>query len=243
MNGRKLVKRFLSLLLALMMALTLAPVSAEAEGNSDTPSLDYRIVHLDCGRKYFSVDNIKSIIDTSSEAGFNYLELAVGNDGLRFLLDDMSVTVGETAYESTDVTNAVQAANKAYYDAGEQNELTQAEMDEIIAYAKEKGMGVIPLLNTPGHMNAIVSAMASLGINGSYDGSANTIDVTNADAVAFTKALLQKYVTYFAEKGCTLFNFGADEYANDIYSTGGMGFAQLVNAGQYDEFVAYIKPN
>lgn len=240
MNGRKLVKRFLSLLLALMMALTLAPVSAEAEGNSDTPSLDYRIVHLDCGRKYFSVDNIKSIIDTSSEAGFNYLELAVGNDGLRFLLDDMSVTVGETAYESTDVTNAVQAANKAYYDAGEQNELTQAEMDEIIAYAKEKGMGVIPLLNTPGHMNAIVSAMASLGINGSYDGSANTIDVTNADAVAFTKALLQKYVTYFAEKGCTLFNFGADEYANDIYSTGGMGFAQLVNAGQYDEFVAYI---
>lgn len=240
MNGRKLVKRFLSLLLALMMVVTLAPVSAEAEENSDTPSLDYRIVHLDCGRKYFSVDNIKSIIDTSSAAGFNYLELAVGNDGLRFLLDDMSLTLGEAAYESAAVTGAVQAANKEYYDAGEQNELTQAEMDEIIAYANEKGMGVIPLLNTPGHMNAIVSAMKTLGINGSYDGSANTIDVTNADAVAFTKALLQKYVTYFAEKGCTLFNFGADEYANDIYSTGGMGFAQLVNAGQYDEFVAYI---
>lgn len=240
MNGRKLVKRFLSLLLALMMVLTLAPVSAEAEGNSDTPSLDYRIVHLDCGRKYFSVDNIKSIIDTASEAGFNYLELAVGNDGLRLLLDDMSVTVGEATYESADVTSAVQEANKEYYDAGEQNELTQAEMDEIIAYAKEKGMGVIPLLNTPGHMNAIVSAMETLGINGSFNGSANTVDVTNSDAVAFTKALLQKYVTYFAEKGCTLFNFGADEYANDIYSTGGMGFAQLVNAGQYDEFVAYI---
>lgn len=240
MNGRKLVKRFLSLLLALTMVLTLAPVSAEAEGNSDTPSLDYRIVHLDCGRKYFSVDNIKSIIDTSSEAGFNYLELAVGNDGLRFLLDDMSLTVGEAAYESAAVTGAVQAANKEYYDAGEKNELTQAEMDEIIAYANEKGMGVIPLLNTPGHMNAIVSAMETLGINGSFNGSANTVDVTNSDAVAFTKALLQKYVTYFAGKGCTLFNFGADEYANDIYSTGGMGFAQLVNAGQYDEFVAYI---
>lgn len=240
MNGRKLVKRFLSLLLALMMVVTLAPVSAEAEENSDTPSLDYRIVHLDCGRKYFSVDNIKSIIDTSSAAGFNYLELAVGNDGLRFLLDDMSLTVGEAAYESATVTGAVQAANKEYYDAGEKNELTQAEMDEIIAYANEKGMGVIPLLNTPGHMNAIVSAMGTLGINGSFNGSANTVDVTNSDAVAFTKALLQKYVTYFAEKGCTLFNFGADEYANDIYSTGGMGFAQLVNAGQYDEFVAYI---
>ena len=247
MKKKRLKKRFLSLLLVLMMVLSLLPLSAAAEGNSDasasseaSTSLDYRIVHLDCGRKYFSVDNIKSIIDTASEAGFNYVELAVGNDGLRFLLDDMSVTVGEKKYESAAVTGAVQAANKEYYDAGEQNELTQAEMDEIIVYAAGKGMGVIPLLNTPGHMNAIVSAMEALGINGSYNGSANTIDVTNADAVAFTKALIQKYVTYFAGKGCTLFNFGADEYANDIYSTGGMGFAQLVSAGQYDEFVAYI---
>lgn len=157
MKKKRLKKRFLSLLLVLMMFLSLLPLSAAAEGNSDasasseaSTSLDYRIVHLDCGRKYFSVDNIKSIIDTASEAGFNYVELAVGNDGLRFLLDDMSVTVGEKKYESAAVTGAVQAANKEYYDAGEQNELTQAEMDEIIVYAAGKGMGVIPLLNTPG---------------------------------------------------------------------------------------------
>ena len=240
MNGRKMVKRLLSLLLAVVMVMTLAPVSAKAEENSDIPSLDYRIVHLDCGRKYFSVDNIKSIIDTASVAGFNCVELAVGNDGLRFLLDDMSVTVGEASFESTDVTAAVQAANKVYYDAGEKNELTQAEMDEIIDYANEKGMEIIPLLNSPGHMNAIVSAMATLGINGSYNGSENTIDITNADAVAFTKALIQKYIAYFSEKDCTVFNFGADEYANDIYANGGMGFGQLESTRQYGQFVNYV---
>ena len=261
MKERGLKKRLLSLLLVMAMAFSMVslPVGAAEtdSGVEETSSLDYRIVHLDCGRKYFGVDNIKSIIDTASAAGFNYIELAVGNDGLRFLLDDMSVS-WETStssvtgsgnvvllsssrdYSSDAVKTAIQDANKAYYDAGEANELTQSEMDEIIDYANEKGMGVIPLLNTPGHMNAIVSAMAALGIDGDYNGSANTIDVTNDSAVAFTKALIQKYVDYFAEKGCKVFNFGADEYANDIYSTGGMGFAQLVNAKQYGEFVNYV---
>ena len=89
---RRFKHRLLSLVLALVMTLTLLPMSAMATGNSTSSELDYRIVHLDCGRKYFSVDNIKSIIDTASAAGFNYLELAFGNDGLRFLLDDMSVS-------------------------------------------------------------------------------------------------------------------------------------------------------
>ena len=249
---RKL-KKILSVFLAVCMmagmttsASASSPASDGAEvqtddGTSGSSTDDfYKIVHLDAGRKYFSVENIKSIIDTASAAGFNYLELAVGNDGLRFLLDDMSVTAGGTEYSDDAVTAAIQAANKEYYDAGEKNELTQEEMEEIISYANKKNMGIIPLLNTPGHMNAIVTAMSALGINGSYNGSDNTVDVTNEDAVAFTKALFQKYVTYFAGKGCTVFNFGADEYANDKYSTGGMGFAQLINAGQYDEFVAYI---
>ena len=91
-------KRLLSFLLVLTMVLSLMPLSAAAEETGETAvasestSLDYRIVHLDSGRKYFSVGNIKDIIDVASAAGFNYLELAVGNDGLRFLLDDMSIS-------------------------------------------------------------------------------------------------------------------------------------------------------
>ena len=53
-----------------------------------------RIFHLDAGRKYFTVAQIENLIDTLNENGYNYMELAVGNDALRFLLDDMSVVVG-----------------------------------------------------------------------------------------------------------------------------------------------------
>ena len=201
---------------------------------------EYNIMFLDCGRKYFSVDNIKQIIDNASAAGFNYIQLAVGNDGLRFLLNDMSLTVGETTYTSEQVSAAIHAGNEAYYNFPV-DELTQSEMDAIIAYANTKGMGVIPCVNSPGHMDAILSAATSLtGTNCSYSGSARTIDVTNSTAVAFTKALLQKYINYFAAKGCKLFNMGADEYANDKFTGGSMGFGNLQTDGKYSYYVNYV---
>ena len=114
-------------------------------------------------------------------------------------------------------------------------------MDAIIAYAASKGMGVIPCVNTPGHMDAILSAASSLtGTNCSYSSSARTIDVTNTTAVAFTQALLQKYITYFAGKNCKLFNMGADEYANDKFTGGSMGFGNLQSTGKYRYYVQYV---
>lgn len=240
------------MILVLVMLLSLLSMAAftlpASETGNSKNSYDYNIMFLDCGRKYFSVDSIKQIIDNASAAGFNYIQLAVGNDGLRFLLDDMSLTVNGTTYDSNAVKKAVQAGNLTYNRTQDApayspttNELTQSEMDTIITYAKTKGMGVIPCVNTPGHMDAILSAATSLtGTNCSYNGSVRTIDVTNATAVAFTKALLQKYITYFAGKGCQLFNMGADEYANDKYDSGSMGFGNLQNSGNYHYYVNYV---
>lgn len=237
-------KKVLSMILVLVMLLSLLSMAAftlpaSETGNSEN-TYEYNIMFLDCGRKYYSVDSIKQIIDNASAAGFNYIQLAVGNDGLRFLLDDMSLTVNGTTYDSNDVKSAIHAGNEKYYDFTV-DELTESEMNTIITYAKTKGMGVIPCVNTPGHMDAILSAATSLtGNDCSYNGSVRTIDVTNATAVAFTKALLQKYITYFAGKGCQLFNMGADEYANDKYDSGSMGFGNLQNSGNYHYYVNYV---
>lgn len=239
-------KRLLSLILAVILMIGLLPISAFATSASaqandaEDTGYKYNIMFLDCGRKYFSVNSIKQIIDNASAAGFNYIQLAVGNDGLRFLLDDMSLTVNGTTYSSQQVSAAIHAGNEAYYNF-DVDELTQSEMDEIIAYAASKGMGVIPCVNTPGHMDAILSAATSLtGTDCSYSGSARTIDVTNDTAVAFTQALLQKYISYFAGKGCEYFNMGADEYANDKFTGGSMGFGNLQSTGKYSYYVTYV---
>lgn len=242
-------KRLLSLILAVILMIGLLPISAFATSASaqandaEDTGYKYNIMFLDCGRKYFSVDSIKKIIDNASAAGFNYIQLAVGNDGLRFLLKDMSLEVGDKTYTSDAVTAAIETGNKQYSDSkGTTNSaLSETDMDTIIAYAASKGMGVIPCVNTPGHMDAILSAATSLtGKTCSYSGSARTIDVTNATAVAFTQALLQKYISYFAGKGCELFNMGADEYANDVKGT--PHFSDLINNGGngYRKYIEYL---
>lgn len=255
---RKLSKTLLSLLLiaAMLASFVVLPAAAEepaaeqpteavqaAETQADDAvktNYELSIVMLDCGRKYFSADSIKQIIDNAAAAGFNNVMLAVGNDGMRFLLDDMSLTVNGTTYSSEKVAAAIHTGNETYYNFTT-DELTESEMDEIIAYAKTKGLGIIPVINTPGHMDAILDAAEALtGKTCSYNGSARTIDVTNSTAVAFTQAFVQKYVDYFASKGCKYFNMGADEYANDKFTGGSMGFGNLQSEGKYSYYVTYV---
>ena len=229
---RKLSKTLLSLLLiaAMLASFVVLPAAAEepaaeqpteAVQAAETQAADssfMKIFHLDCGRKYFTKDWILALINEISAAGYTHLQLALGNDGMRFLLDAMSLTVNGTTYSSENVAAAIHAGNVAYDErqskkngnnpvypySPDKDELTQSEMDAIISYATSKGITVIPLINNPGHMDAILSAATSLtGTTCSYNGSVTTINLENEDAVAFTKAFLTKYVEYFAAKGCT----------------------------------------
>lgn len=233
------------------------PATAATETPAKDPAQEEKlakkkIVSIDAGRKYFSPDQIKEIIDEASKTGYTDLHLLVGNDGLRFVLDDMSLKVGDTSYSSQAVTDAVEKGTKAYYDDPNGTALTQAQMDDILAYAKSKKVGVIPTINSPGHMDAILTAMEQLGIENphfNYFGtkkSARTVDLDNQKALDFTKALVDKYVAYFSGKA-DIFNIGLDEYANDATDAHGW---QVLQASKhwpgegypekgYEKFIQY----
>ena len=233
------------------------PATAATETPAKDPDQEEKlakkkIVSIDAGRKYFSPDQIKEIIDEASKTGYTDLHLLVGNDGLRFVLDDMSLKVGDTSYSSQAVTDAVEKGTKAYYDDPNGTALTQAQMDDILAYAKSKKVGVIPTINSPGHMDAILTAMEQLGIENphfNYFGtkkSARTVDLDNQKALDFTKALVDKYAAYFSGKA-DIFNIGLDEYANDATDAHGW---QVLQASKhwpgegypekgYEKFIQY----
>ena len=210
-----------------------------------------KIVSIDAGRKYFSPEQLKEIIDKAKHYGYTDLHLLIGNDGLRFMLDDMSLTVGDKTYASDDVKRAVEKGTNAYYNDPNGNHLTESQMTDLINYAKDKGIGLIPSVNSPGHMDAILNAMKELGIekpNFNYFGkeSARTVDLDNEKAVAFTKALIDKYAGYFAGKS-EIFNIGLDEYANDATDAKGWSVLQAYKwypedgfpDKGYDKFIAY----
>lgn len=202
-----------------------------------------RVFSIDAGRKYFSEEQLLQIIDKSYLNGYTDVQILLGNDALRFFLDDMSITVDGKTYASEAVKKAITAGNDHYYKDPNGNALNETEMNRIVAYAKERGLHIIPVINSPGHMDSILVAMEELGMKNvrySYNGkeSERTVNIESDEAIAFTKELVKKYVTYFANANVSeIFNFGADEYANDVFSNPGWG--ELQKIGLYDEFVVY----
>ena len=204
----------------------LAGLTADGAVQADTVdnSEFLRIFHLDCGRKYFTVDQINAIIDQLAANHYTHIELAFGNDGLRFLLDDMSVTVGEKEYSSDAVTAAIKYGNTTEFDkeqkylSASSGELSESDMGLIFQHANEKGIQIIPMMDVPGHMNAVIQAMDKLGITGSTDkvyyrcnNKGRSFNPTDTTKVDFVKALMAKYIAYFSGKNCKYFNIAGDE--------------------------------
>ena len=213
-----------------IMPANVMPVQANVAVRDISKDGFIRIFHLDCGRKYFSVSEIEGIIDQLAANNYTHIQLAFGNDGFRFILDDMSVTVGDKTYGSDTVKNAITSGNSTYSSSMNtaSTTLSQSDMDEIISHAKSKNIGVIPMLNTPGHMHALVSAMQTLGIRST---TGSEMDLNSEAEVNFIEALQQKYIAYFAEKGSDHYNFAADEYSfSSLNDAGYTKFAEYVNA-------------
>lgn len=251
---KKFLGRVLTMLLVASMVFTLLPAPAIAAGNwwwnndeyteeavptATTDDYD-RILHLDCGRKYFTKDWIIALMTEAKAAGYNQIQLAFGNKGLRFLLDNMSLTVNGTTYNSQQVSDAIHTGNETYYDFPV-DELTETEMNDILTAAQTIGIDVIPLFNTPFHMEAVITAMEELGITDSYftkvDGTPERgcLNLSNEAAVNFVKALMQKYVNYFSGKNCKYFSFGADEYTggwNDTFYSYAGEIASMIKTAQ-----------
>ena len=140
----KFKKAIASLLVACMTMVTPLSAGMATVSAAETKTTDARIstkmsvYSIDAGRKYFSVNQLKEIIDSANQNGFTHVQLLFGNDGLRLVLDDMTITANGKTYASDDVKEAIKAGTKTYYDDPNGNVLNQKDIETILAYAKTK---------------------------------------------------------------------------------------------------------
>lgn len=192
---------------------------------TNTPLVAERSAYIDCGRVYFSPEMLKALIKTLAWNRMNTLYLDFSNNNAtRFFLNEMKVTVDGTTY---DITKA---------NPGEGQYLTQADMEEIIAVAKQYGVQIIPTFNSPGHIGGLYSLNKSFfdkATTDDYDRSCGkiTLDISKADAYAFGQAVVKLYVDFFAGQGCKSFNIAADEatLGNVKYDSTNATFVKYVN--------------
>ena len=90
------------------------------------------VFSIDAGRKYFSKDQLKTIINKAYQNGYTDVQILLGNDALRFVLDDMSMEVEGVSYSSEEVINAIKVGNNLYHNDPNGNVLTESEMNVII---------------------------------------------------------------------------------------------------------------
>lgn len=182
------------------------------------PKKPYWILHLDCGRKFVTVANIKTLIDNMETAGMNQIQLHFSDDScFRVGLTDMNFMDEDgTVYDLSPCLGGTESST-SYYD--------QDDLDEIITYATGKNVSVVPCIDMPGHMGWILNTFSQFRL-----GTSNSLDITNATAVKFAKAIVNKYTKYFISRGCTIWNFGFDEFS---------GLSTLYENSQFDKVTSF----
>ena len=141
-----------------------AVVALPAGTITDAPRFDYRGAHLDVCRHFYPVDSIKTYIDMLALHNMNKFHWHLTEDqGWRIeikqfpkLTEIGSVRNGTMIRKDWDSNDSIQYGG--FY--------TQDECREIVKYAADRYITVIPEIDMPGHMVAAVTAYPELGCTG-----------------------------------------------------------------------------
>lgn len=131
---------------------------------TDAPRFGYRGAHFDVSRHFFTVDEVKTYIDMMTLHNMNRLHWHITDDqGWRLEIKKYPklTEVGSQRKETVIGRNSGKYDGKPYG-----GYYTQEQAKEIVAYAAERYITVIPEVDLPGHMQAALTAYPELGCTG-----------------------------------------------------------------------------
>ena len=130
----------------------------------DAPRFAYRGMHLDVARHFFSVDEVKRYIDVMAIHKLNTLHW--------HLTDDQGWRIEIKRYPELTAVGSIRKATVVRKEWGTYDDTpyggfyTQDEIRDVVEYAADRGVTVIPEIDLPGHMLAALTAYPELGCTG-----------------------------------------------------------------------------
>lgn len=189
------------------------PIMLPAAEITDAPRFAYRGMMLDCSRHFFSVDFVKRFIDLLALHNMNTFHWHLTDDqGWRIeikkypkLTEIGSKRTGTIMGHNTDVDDGQPYGG--FY--------TQQEARDIVEYARQRHITVIPEIDMPGHMKAALAAYPELGCTGGpYEvGHAwgiykDVLCLGNEQVFRFVNAIIDEVADIFPAK---YIHIGGDE--------------------------------
>lgn len=162
------------------------PWTAPALHIEDAPRFEYRGIMLDPARSFLTVDEIKQSIDVMALYKFSYLHLHLADDqGWRIEVTNEGREAGDTI-DYTRLTGisgqTAMGTTQQQATPGVGGFYTQDDLRDIVAYAGEHHIQVIPEIDIPGHSQAILHAIPQLNSAGSSHNG--TVDPETGAAIA-----------------------------------------------------------
>lgn len=130
----------------------------------DKPRFKYRGMMLDCARHFFQVEEVKRFIDIMATFKLNTLHWHLTDDqGWRAEIKKYPKLTEVGGFRNGTMIDRDWDSNDGIRYGGY---YTQEQMKEVVAYAAENGITVIPEVDLPGHMVAALTAYPHLGCTG-----------------------------------------------------------------------------
>lgn len=180
---------------------------------TDEPRFNYRGAHLDCARHFFPMETIKAYLDVMALHGCNQFHWHITEDqGWRFEVKALP----ELAKRGSVREHTVLGRNTGVYDNVRYGGYyTQEQCREIVNYAAERYINVIPEIDLPGHMQSALHVYPELGCTGGpYDVwphwgvSEDVLCAGNPATMDFLKTVLGELCDVFPSK---FIHIGGDE--------------------------------
>lgn len=182
----------------------------------DKPRFGYRGLMLDCGRHFWTVDELKETLSQMAFFKLNKLQMHLtDNNAWRLAMDQYPELTAKGTYYSDfpDLSGKYYSTN---------------DLKEIVKYAQALGIEIIPEVDLPGHAIALLAAMPQLSCKGgtfeAYPeelplnqrkrGNENMLCIGNPESIRFAQEVVDALIQIFPSK---YIHLGGDEVPTAIW--------------------------
>jgi len=189
----------------------------------DQPRFKWRGLHLDVGRHYFPVNFIKKYIDYMAMYKLNTFHWHLTEDqGWRIEIEKYPKLTEISMWRDETVVGHA-GKSKQYDGVGYGGFYTKKQIADIVKYATERYITVVPEIEMPGHSCAVLAAYPELGCTGGPYKVATTWGVFN-DVFCAGKEESFKFLENVMDEVCELFpstyiHIGGDECPKVAWKT------------------------
>ena len=187
---------------------------------TDSPRFPYRGMHLDVARHFMPVEFVKKYIDLMSQYKFNYFHWHLTEDqGWRIEIKKYPklTEIGSKRPETVKERNLTPYIGDRIPHGGF---YTQKEIKDVIAYAKERHITIIPEIELPGHASAALAAYPQFGCKKDYQYKVQTtwgifkeVFCPTEETFEFLEDVLDETIKLFPDS--PYIHIGGDEVLKD----------------------------